>query len=298
MERTVDLLMDGLKILQPDKYPGFTVDPVMLVNNVVPTPGSIVVDLGSGGGIMPILLKGVHRKMEPFEVIGIERVPELIASSRKSLTINPSLEGVRFLEADIRQITPRSLGTMADLVISNPPYLREGSGHYSPCGVKRAMNFEGDTPAALFFEAAKRILKPGGPFTLVMRADRLEDTLAASMTSGMPAMWLRWIHSFSDRPAHLFLAAFRRSPRAGRQQKSNAVSGRPPGAGTGPEIRAPLVIYDAPGVYSSEMAGYFSPRADRDILATNRSISATVRAPSAANPQEATTSHEKKTCTP
>lgn len=255
MERTVDLLIDGLKLLQPSEYPGFTIDSVLLANHVSPTRGSTIVDLGSGGGILPILLKGIHREMEPFEAVGIERVPELAAVSRRSLELNPTLQGVRFVERDLRDIMPKDVGPAADQVISNPPYLREGSGHHSPCSVKRAMNFEGDTPVALFFEAAMRILKPGGSFTIVMRAVRLEDTLSAAMAAGMPTLWMRFVHSFPDRGAHLFLGSFRRPPRGTAKSRP----GRPDGAGSGPVIRPPLVIYDAPGVYSMEMAGYFSP---------------------------------------
>jgi 16S rRNA (cytidine1402-2'-O)-methyltransferase len=175
MEEIHDLIPGKLKIIQNDRYFKFGSDSVFLTNFTKVKRGEIVVDLGSGSGVIPLLLAF---KQEPSKVIGLELQSPLVDMARRSIRLN-DLEGyIEIIEGDLKKITDYLKPESVDLVVSNPPYLPPDSGKLT--GKKEIAIARHEIHASLrdVVRAASLLLRFDGRFTLVHRSDRLPEIFA------------------------------------------------------------------------------------------------------------------------
>jgi tRNA1Val (adenine37-N6)-methyltransferase len=171
--------------------------------------------------------------------VGVELQPELLEFARANIEANGLSGRLSALSGDLREKVPGVPARSFDLVVSNPPYRPVGEGRRNPDCQKAIARHELACTMADVFRAAARVLSPGGRFAVLGLPRRLPEMLALAAASGLSAGRLRFVHPLPGRPANLLLLA-------GSRRR-----------GGGPEVLAPLCVYEAPGRYSPEARAIF-----------------------------------------
>ncbi len=207
-----ELGSDALKIIQQRDGYRFSLDPVLLCAFARVVPGDTVVDLGSGSGIMPLLLA---RRTSALRIIGVERQPELAERSRRSVAWN-GLEGrIDIRRADLREIRRLLKAESAQVVVSNPPYRPLASGRISPKSERARARHEIAGDLGDFIAAAAYLLGTGGRFYLIYLAERLAELLSRLRQAGLEPKRLRCVHSRPEAEGRLVLVESRRGGQCG-----------------------------------------------------------------------------------
>ena len=172
-ERLDDLQRNGYRIIQdPDKF-CFGMDAVLLSGFASAPDGGRVLDLGTGTGIIPILMAA---KTGAKELVGLEIQPESAEMANRSVILNDLEEKVKIVEGDIKEAGELFEAASFDVVTSNPPYMIGGHGLQNPDGPKAIARHEVLCDLEDVVKAAARCLKPGGKFYMVHRPFRLAGT--------------------------------------------------------------------------------------------------------------------------
>ncbi|MDO4673016.1 MAG: methyltransferase, partial [Porphyromonadaceae bacterium] len=119
-ERIDDLQFNGLKIIQNPEWFCFGIDAVLLSNFVKLKRNSKVVDLGTGTGIIPILLAG---KSSAKEIYGVEIQKDVAEMASRSVKLNKLEDRVNIINEDLNNISEFLEKNTFDIVTSNPPYM-------------------------------------------------------------------------------------------------------------------------------------------------------------------------------
>ncbi len=230
-----ELRLAGLKIIQAEKGYRFSLDPLLLCAFATIPRGAQVVDLGTGSGLIPLLLA---RRCGAAKILGVEIQGDLAERARRNVQLNDLQEQVTIVCCDLRQPRPELPLQSFDVALANPPYRRPGSGRVAPGAERAAARHELAGGLDDFLAAAARLLRDGGRFYLVFLAERLAELLAAMRQRQLEPKRLRTVHGRSGDPARMVL-----------------VEGRKRG-GAGLVIEAPLFIYTGEG-YSAEVRAIY-----------------------------------------
>ena len=223
VKETLDNLSLGdLQLFQAANGYRYSLDPVLLARFVATAAGDRVVDLGTGCGIIPLLLAKIGAAEALF---GIERQQSLAERANRNVEINRLADRVTILNSDIRQVRELLPAANFDLVVTNPPYRRPGSGRIAPNDERAAARHELAGGFSDFVAAARWLLKNGGAFAAIHLAERLPEIVAVMKNSGIEPKRLRMIH-----------------PRCGEAAKLLLIEGRK-GGRPGLTVEAPLYIY-------------------------------------------------------
>lgn len=178
----------------------FGTDALLLADFAEARPRERVCDLGTGCGILPLLL---HRTSPAPAMDAVELNPDAAALARHNVELNGLQDSIRVYEQDWRAL---SLPAGAyDRVLCNPPYFPEGSGKLSPVPSRRlARQEQGDTLNDVA-AAAARLLKNGGHFVLCHRPERLADIMTVLRTHRLEPKRLRFVHTREELPPFLLL---------------------------------------------------------------------------------------------
>lgn len=181
-ESIEDLGCNGMQILQAEKEYHFTSDAVILANLVKANARSLVADLGSGSGIIALLIAA---KTKAKKITGIEIQEALAERSRRSVKLN-GLEGrVEIVTADISNCADILGYGSQDIVVANPPYYRTGEGQMSENASIALCRHEIALTLNQLVTAAAKLVKYGGKFYVVFRSDRLSELLCCLSSSGL-----------------------------------------------------------------------------------------------------------------
>lgn len=213
MKETLDELSIGnLKILQAEKGYRFSLDPVLLARFVEVRQGDVVVDLGTGSGILPLLLA---RLSEAQRLIGIELQPTLFDRACRNVELNCLGKRVQMVLGDLRHVRSLLPVASADLVVSNPPYRQVGRGRISPADERAAARHELAGGLQDFVSAAGWLLNNGGRFAVIYLAERLPELLTQMVVAGIEPKRLRMIHPRQLDAARMVLVEGRKGGRQG-----------------------------------------------------------------------------------
>jgi len=173
-ERLDDLVRGGLKIIQyPDSF-CFSMDAVLLANFATVKRGDAVVDLGTGTGVIPLLLSA---RSPVKKIVGLEIQEESVGRAVRSIKGNGLKDLIEIIHGDIC-MADQTLGIgRFDLVTSNPPYLQVGRGERNRTGPIAIARHELLCDLQGVIRAASRLVKYGGRVALVHRPDRLADII-------------------------------------------------------------------------------------------------------------------------
>lgn len=227
-ESLEDLQYGGLKIIQKTSGYRFTTDAVLLANFVHGAKGKKIVEIGTGSGVIAIL---VTAKQQPESLVGIEIQSDVAEMARRSVEMNGLQDKITILTGDVKEVS-RRLGEGFDMVVSNPPYRKVGSGQAQTKDTLCISRHEVALTLEELFESAKRLLKFGGSLFVVHQSERWAEACVLGAKFGLEAKELQPICSRQGQPPNLFLARFVK------------------GGKTGLKWLAPIVVFDADGNYS------------------------------------------------
>jgi tRNA1Val (adenine37-N6)-methyltransferase len=242
-DETLDSLFRGrLKILQPRRGYRFSLDSVLLAGLTVVRRRDRVVDLGTGCGVVPLLLAF---RGAAAHLTGVEIQPSLAALARRNVGLNGLSRLVEILEADLRVIRRDQVSGPVSLVLSNPPYREITSGRLNRNREKALARHELLADLGAVVEAGARLLPEKGRLALIYPARRLPRLFKEVSEAGFTPKSLTLIHGSLDSPAKLaHLEAIR-------------------GGGEELRINKPFAVYGADGRYTPEMAAmYHSPSSE------------------------------------
>ena len=187
-----DTVNEQIRLIQKKQGLAFGTDAFLLAAFVKSAPGAHVVDLGSGTGILPLLLlaKGKVRCATAVEV-----QPAFADLITRNAELNSVSDKITSLCADVRDLRPESIGGEVGLVISNPPYMKCTSGRRNESEEKYIARHEVCGNITDFCACASRLLKHGGKFVCVWRPDRLTDLLCAMHDSRLEPKRMTFVHA-------------------------------------------------------------------------------------------------------
>ena len=231
-ERIDDLQRNNLKLIQKTDGFCFGMDAVLLSGFAVVKSGENVLDLGTGTGIIPILLSA---KTEGKQFTGLEIQSEMAQMASRSVQLNQIEDRVQIVQGDIREALQIFRRASFDVVTSNPPYMNDTHGLKNPDVPKAIARHEVCCTLEDVVCAAAGLLKPGGRFYMVHRPRRLNEILGTLTAYKLEPKRMKMVHPFVDKEANMVLIE---AVRSGKPMM---------------KVEAPVIVYQAPGVYTDEI---------------------------------------------
>lgn len=230
-ERLDDLEISGLHIIQsPDKF-CFGMDAVLLSGFAYAKKGNRVIDLGTGTGILPLLM---WAKTEGEHFTGLEIQKESADMARRSVKGN-GINNIEILEGDIKAVGELFKKNSFDVVTSNPPYMISEHGIANPDASKQIARHEILCCLEDVVKAAAYLLKANGRFFMVHRPFRLSEIFENLRKYRLEPKRMRLVHPQFDKAPNMVLieAVKYANPRL--------------------TIEKPLIVYDENKKYTEEM---------------------------------------------
>ncbi len=231
-ERVDDLERNGLKIIQDPKRFCFGMDAVLLSGFVTVKPGANLLDLGTGTGIIPILLSA---KTDAAHLTGLEIQEESAEMAERSVKLNSLEEKISIVHGDIKEATVLFDKASFDAVTCNPPYMIGAHGLKNPDSAMAVARHEVLCTFEDVARAASAMLKPGGSFFLVHRPFRLAEIMATMQKYRLEPKRMQLVYPFADKEPNMVLLE---GKRGGRSRLT---------------VEKPLIIYKEPGKYTDEI---------------------------------------------
>ncbi len=202
--------MGGRVLLrQPAEGYRAAIDPVVMAAAVAASPGERVLDLGCGVGAAALC---VLARVPGVTVTGLEIQPVLAALARGNAQANGRAKTFLVIEGNLAD-PPGDLGHF-DHVMTNPPFIAAGRGTSPPGTVKATANVEASLDLAGWIKAAVKLVKPKGRLTVIHRADRLDDLLAALRGRGVGEVRVLPLWPKPGRPAGRVIVQARKGSKA------------------------------------------------------------------------------------
>ena len=201
-ERVDDLQFCGLKIIQDPNAFCFGMDAVLLADFAQIRPNDRVADLGTGTGILPLLLAG-REKSAVFDAVEIQE--NMAEMARRSVKLNRLEERIRVHCMDLRECAALLGQCQKTLVISNPPYGKQGETLVNPEIGKGIARHESACTIEQVCRAASRLLKNGGRFCVVFPAQRMLELMDALRAVRLEPKRFRMVYPKASKAANLVL---------------------------------------------------------------------------------------------
>jgi len=231
-ERLDELQRNGYRIIQnPEKF-CFGMDAVLLSGFAKAKQGSRVLDLGTGTGIIPILMEA---KTQAGHLTGLEIQEESADMARRSVAINGLEEKINIVIGDIKEAGQIFGGASFDVVTCNPPYMIGDHGIANPDAPKAIARHEILCTLEDVVSQAAKVLRPGGNFYMVHRPFRLSEIMVLLVKYKLEPKRMRFVHPFVDKEPNMVLIE---ANRGGRSRMT---------------VEKPLIVYRKQGVYTDEI---------------------------------------------
>lgn len=243
-ERLDDLEFLGIRILQkPDDF-CFGTDAVMLAEFARIRPGCNAVDLGTGTGVIPLLL---CTRREPKSVAGVEIREDMADMARRSVLLAGMEDRIDIRTLDLKD-APGVLGHGAfDYALCNPPYRRRGSGPSSPHPGRRMAREEAACTMDDICKSAFLLLKNRGALAVILPASRIAEAVHALCANRLEPKRMRMVY-----------------PRPGTPPSFVLIEAVKLG-GPGVYFEPPLVAFGESGEYTEEMTRICRGREDGTV---------------------------------
>ncbi|MGW8313516.1 MAG: tRNA1(Val) (adenine(37)-N6)-methyltransferase [Desulfuromonadales bacterium] len=210
-ETITQLKLGGLQVIQARNGYRFSIDPVLLCSFAQISGKARVADLGTGSGILPLLLNHLGKGSR---FLGIEKQPGLSDRARHSVDLNGLQGRIDIVHGDICSL-PARLQNCFDAVVSNPPYRKQYTGRVAADDERAEARHETTGQLKDFLHAANFLLKGEGTFSLVYLAERLVELLGEMHQLQLHPKRLRLVHPRAGEPANLVLVEGRKNSRPG-----------------------------------------------------------------------------------
>lgn len=215
-----------------------------------------IADLGTGTGIIPILLYGrlcnpkmaagpgdfkIYEELSypQLQIDAVEIQEEMCDMATRSVQLNGLESHIHIRQGDIRDAAQLLGRGQYDVVVSNPPYKKRGGGLTNPDDSKAISRHEVLCTFRDVAEQAALLLKNGGRFYLVHRPERLAELISTMQETGLQIKRIRMVHSYRDSKAAMLLIEATR------------------GGGSFLTVEKPLIIYQEKDVYTEEIQNIY-----------------------------------------
>ena len=168
-ERLDDLQRNGLVIIQKETGFRFGTDAVLLADFARPKKGERVCDMGTGTGVLPLLLAA---RSEETQFDAFELQADMADMASRSVAANGLPERIRVHHADCREAAKVIGHETCRLVVTNPPYTAQGAGLVSPQENKALSRTDSEVSIEVWMESCSRVLQNGGRLCCVFPAPR------------------------------------------------------------------------------------------------------------------------------
>jgi len=227
---SMDQFLDGrLQIIQSRNGYRFSIDAILLSEFVSIRTGDVVIDLGTGCGIVPLILL-LTRPVS--HVVGLEIQEELAFQAVRNVLLNRMGQKIDIVRGDIRY--PPMAGASADVVVCNPPYRKNKSGRINPNPQRAIARHELLASIDDILRTAGYLLKKKGRFTLIYPAVRLADILIRLRQFNLEPKRIQLNYPSIDSDAKLVLIEATQGGRPGLEilppllgQGNFSIAGRP-----------------------------------------------------------------------
>lgn len=235
-ERIDDLQLKGLKLIQDKNGFCFGIDAVLLANFAKVKKGANVADLGTGTGIIPILIAG---KSEAKNIVGVEIQEDVYEMATRSVKLNSLEDRVKIINSDIKTVDKELEINNYHVVTSNPPYMHT-DGIKNPNDKKAISRHEVKCNLEDVIKAASRLVMPRGKFFMIHRPTRLVDIITLGRKYRLEPKVIQFVHPKPKKAPNLVLVEFVKDGR--------------------PELKIldPLYVYGEDGEYTKELKDIYS----------------------------------------
>jgi len=201
-EQLDDLQIKGLEIIQSKNKFKFGTDAVLLSDYAKIKSGGRCIDLGMGTGIIPLLISA---KSDATEIIGLDIQIELCEMAMRSVEHNKLTDRIKIVCGDIRNIRELFRKETFENVVSNPPYMKNGSGFQSEDESIAMSRHETMCNIEDIAKAAEYLLKDKGMLSMIHRPNRLVDVLSVLREHSLEPKSIRFVHPYAGKAPNLFL---------------------------------------------------------------------------------------------
>lgn len=231
--RIDDLEINNLKIIQNPEYFCFGIDAVLLSDYCKDIKdGSTILDIGTGNGIIPLLLSA---KTNSKKIYGLEIQKKLVQLAKENIEFNNLKDLIEIVEGDVKNLKNIFSEGYFDVIVTNPPYKKKGSGLINDNEYIQIAKHELLCSLEDILKNASYVLKNNGKLFMVHRPDRLVDILCLMRTYNIEPKTLRFVHSKpNDTPVLVLVQGIKNSKPFLKIDK-------------------PLYIYDNDGNYTDEI---------------------------------------------
>ena len=231
-ERLDELHRNGYRIIQDPGRFCFGMDAVLLSGFAKVKPGERALDLGTGTGIIPILLEA-KTKGEHFT--GLEIQPESADMAARSVAYNHLEEKITIVTGDIKEASVRFGAGSFEVITTNPPYMIGQHGIQNDANAKTIARHEVLCDLDDILRESAKMLKQGGRFYMVHRPFRLAEIFSKMVAYHIEPKRMRLVYPFVDKEPNMVLIE---GLRGGKSRLT---------------VEKPLIVYKEPGVYMPEI---------------------------------------------
>lgn len=231
-ERIDDLERNGYRIIQDPERFCFGMDAVLLSGFARVKDGASVLDLGTGTGIIPLLLEA---KAGAAHLTGLEIQPDSADMARRSVALNGLETKIDIVTGDIKEAGSLFDAASFDVITCNPPYMIGKHGIANPQDAKAIARHEILCTLEDVISQTARLLKPGGNFYLVHRPFRLAEIMVLLSKYKLEPKRMQLVYPYVDKEPNMVLLE---ANRGGRPRMT---------------VEKPLIVYQKPGVYMPEI---------------------------------------------
>ena len=232
-ERVDDLERNGYRLIQNPEVFCFGIDAVLLAHFArVSNHKQKILDIGTGTGIIPIVMHAIYQK---GHYTGIDIQEQMIEMASRSVMLNEIEADVQMKTVDIKEYKEHFNSGEFDIITCNPPYMKGDCGLKNEHPSKTIARHEVACTLEDIISAASYMLKYGGKMCMIHRPHRLVDILATMRQYKIEPKVMRMIY-----------------PKQGKEPTMVLVEGVKNGR---PELRVqpPLVVYNENGTYTDEI---------------------------------------------
>lgn len=231
-ERIDDLYRNGYRIIQNKNYFCFGIDAVLLSDFAKAGPGDKVLDLGTGTGIIPLLMEA---KTQGETFMGLEIQEACAQMARRSVALNHLEEKVTIVTGDIKEASSIFAKSSFQVVTSNPPYMNHQHGIQNLSEEKAIARHEIKCSLEDVIREASGLLCFHGKFYMIHKPFRMAEIISKCKKYDLEPKRIRFVHPYVNKEPTMMLIE---AVRGGREMI---------------KVEPPLIVYDAPGQYTREI---------------------------------------------
>jgi len=190
--RQISDISSRLKIEQPEKGYRFSIDPILLSSHVIPQKGEQILDIGTGCGIISLILGFQY---PTIQITAVEIQRELADIAHRNIEANQLTHRIKLINKDIRELNSSETNGKFDRVISNPPYKNKGSGRLNLDIQKAIARHELSLTIKELILCTAYFLKPNGILNLIYPAERLTELLYTMNRHAIKPSSIKYLHT-------------------------------------------------------------------------------------------------------